>query len=173
MKHALSYKFIRMSEWLESMRKDVECTFGILKGRFSILKTGVKLHGFELTDQIWLTCCALHNMLLFVDGLDDGWENGKITYWEREGLQFAAANGMSFAEQRLNRDLSADADMLDESEINNDDINFIQLATVNGKRYINKLPLKVFRKLLAEHFNIRFRQKTLKWPRRIRHLPKL
>merc|ERR1712197_335341 len=57
MKNALSYKFIRMSEWLESMRKDVECTFGILKGRFSILKTGIKLHGFELTDQIWLTCC--------------------------------------------------------------------------------------------------------------------
>ena len=24
---------VRWSEWLESMRKDVECTFGILKGR--------------------------------------------------------------------------------------------------------------------------------------------
>ena len=24
---------IRFSEWVESMRKDVECTFGILKGR--------------------------------------------------------------------------------------------------------------------------------------------
>ena len=24
---------IRFSEWIESMRKDVECTFGILKGR--------------------------------------------------------------------------------------------------------------------------------------------
>jgi hypothetical protein len=32
---------IRWSEWLESMRKDVECTFGILKGRFHILKTGI------------------------------------------------------------------------------------------------------------------------------------
>ena len=31
---------IRFSSWLESMRKDVECTFGILKGRWRILKQG-------------------------------------------------------------------------------------------------------------------------------------
>ena len=36
-------KEIRFAEWLESMRKDVECTFGILKGRWRILKTGVRL----------------------------------------------------------------------------------------------------------------------------------
>jgi hypothetical protein len=34
---------IRWSEWIESMRKDVECTFGILKGRFRILKSGICL----------------------------------------------------------------------------------------------------------------------------------
>jgi hypothetical protein len=28
----------RWSKWLESMRKDVQCTFGILKGRWRILK---------------------------------------------------------------------------------------------------------------------------------------
>ena len=39
-KSASTYPMIRMSKWLESMRKDVECTFGILKGRWRILKTG-------------------------------------------------------------------------------------------------------------------------------------
>jgi hypothetical protein len=29
------------SQWLESMRKDVECIFGILKGRWRILKSGL------------------------------------------------------------------------------------------------------------------------------------
>jgi hypothetical protein len=29
---------IRWSKWVESMRKDVECTFGILKRRWRILK---------------------------------------------------------------------------------------------------------------------------------------
>ena len=65
---------IRWSEWLESMRKDVECTFGILKGRWRILKTGVRLHDTASVDKIWLTCCALHNMRLEVDGLDKEWD---------------------------------------------------------------------------------------------------
>jgi hypothetical protein len=55
------------------MRKDVECTFGIMKGRFRILKSGIRLKGQEAGDKIFLTCCALHNWLLHVDGLDKHW----------------------------------------------------------------------------------------------------
>ena len=77
---------IRWSEWLESMRKDVECAFGIMKGRFRILKSGIRLHSTESVDMIWLTCCALHNMLLEVDGLDEPWDGTKIpsSAWEGE-----------------------------------------------------------------------------------------
>jgi DDE superfamily endonuclease len=67
------------------MWKDVECTFGIMKGRFRILKTGIRLHRVEATDKIWMTCCALHNYLLDVDGLNEGWESGVPSYWERAG----------------------------------------------------------------------------------------
>ena len=67
---------VRFSAWLESMRKDVECTFGILKGRWRILKSGIRVHGIETADQIWLTCCALHNWLLTEDGLNKQWEDG-------------------------------------------------------------------------------------------------
>ena len=63
-KNPLTYRQLRWSKWLESMRKDVECVFGILKGRCRILKVGIRVHGIEATDNIWLTCCALHNMLL-------------------------------------------------------------------------------------------------------------
>jgi hypothetical protein len=59
----------RWSKWAESMRKDVECCFGILKGRFRILKTGIKLKSFEAVDDIWFTCCALQNYLLEVINL--------------------------------------------------------------------------------------------------------
>ena len=52
-------------------------------------------------------------MLLFADGLDDNWEKGKMTYLEKEGLQYIAPKGMSVAEQHLNRDLSGEPDMLD------------------------------------------------------------
>ena len=67
---------IRFSAWLESMRKDVECTFGILKGRWRILKTGIRLSGVDLADKIFLTCCALHNWLLETDGFTNNWNNG-------------------------------------------------------------------------------------------------
>ena len=60
---------IRLLAWLESMQKDVEWTFGILKGHWQILKTGVQLSGVDAADKIFLTCCALHNRLLETNGL--------------------------------------------------------------------------------------------------------
>ena len=77
------------------MRKDVECTFGILKGRWQILKTVVRLHGVEQVDKVWLTCCALHNWLLDIDGLDEEWKNGVSTnVWEGDmgQLDFEGVN---------------------------------------------------------------------------------
>ena len=62
-KNTIFYEETRWSEWLESMRKDVECTFGILKGRWRILKAGVRLHGVDSCDKIWklfvrfIICC--------------------------------------------------------------------------------------------------------------------
>ena len=60
-KHSCQRSEIRFSQWLESLRKDVECTFGILKGRWRVLKSGIRVHNTEAADNIWLTCCALHN----------------------------------------------------------------------------------------------------------------
>lgn len=173
MKHALSYKFIRKSKWLESMCKDVECTFGIMKGRFTILKTGIKLQNFELTDQVWLTCCALHNMLLFADALDEGWENGELSHWEREGMNYDEPTCLSFSETRLNRYLSQVRNYNDESKLNESDYNFIALSTFDGKRHLDELPLRVFKKMLANHFDIRFQQHSIKWPQRVRKDPRI
>ena len=61
----------------------MECTFGILKGRWRILKTGIRVHGVEKRDQVLKTCCALRNISLEVNGIDDktnwqgewGWHN--------------------------------------------------------------------------------------------------
>ena len=39
-------------KWLEYMRKDVECTFGIMKGRFSLLRYGTRLHSILLKNVI-------------------------------------------------------------------------------------------------------------------------
>ena len=36
-KNTMSVKDTRWSKWAESMRKDVECTFGILKGNYILI----------------------------------------------------------------------------------------------------------------------------------------
>jgi hypothetical protein len=76
---------IRWSKWLESMRKDVECTFGILKGKWCILKSGICLQGVDAVDNIWLTCYALHNWLLEIDGLNAEWSEVSMPGSDWEG----------------------------------------------------------------------------------------
>ena len=73
---------IRFSEWLESLRKDVECTFGILKGRWRVLKVGIRMHGILSCNRIWLTCVALHTIFLEADGLQEKWNEGFMSDWE-------------------------------------------------------------------------------------------
>lgn len=52
------------SQHLESVRKDVECTFGILKKRWRILDYGIHYRGIERCEKVFITCCILHNMLI-------------------------------------------------------------------------------------------------------------
>ena len=42
--HATEHDDVMFAEWLESMRKDIECMFGILKSRFRILKNAIQLY---------------------------------------------------------------------------------------------------------------------------------
>jgi len=42
----------RSYQWIESIRKDVECAFGIIKGFGRILKSGIRLHDVEAVDKI-------------------------------------------------------------------------------------------------------------------------
>ena len=60
----------RWSENVESVRKDVECIFGILKKRFLILKHPIRLAKEQQIERLFVTCCVLHNLLLEYDGLD-------------------------------------------------------------------------------------------------------
>jgi len=70
------------SKHIESLRKDVECTFGILKKRFIFLKNCIRLHHMEDIEHVFRCCCILHNILLNWDGYDD-WR-GKETEQETE-----------------------------------------------------------------------------------------
>jgi len=45
------------------MNDDIASAFAKMKGRFRILKTGVRLFRLKDIDKVWYTCCALHNFL--------------------------------------------------------------------------------------------------------------
>ena len=73
------------SEWAESVRKDVECFFGVLKARFWYLRNGIRCHDAETIQNAFKTAALFHNMLLLLvyDGREincnesgeDSWTN--------------------------------------------------------------------------------------------------
>ena len=46
------------------MRKDVECTFGILKKRWQVLNDGLAYRDINKCERVFNACCCLHNMML-------------------------------------------------------------------------------------------------------------
>ena len=70
-----SRSIIYWSEWLESLRKDVECLFGVLKSRFRILRNPVTFHTIDDIQNIMFCCCILHNLIVSADGIDTAWED--------------------------------------------------------------------------------------------------
>jgi hypothetical protein len=76
MHNRFAFPEVVFSEWLESVRKDVECAFGILKIRFRLLRNPVVYQDGETISNAFKTACMLHNMLLEYDGLNEiNWEN--------------------------------------------------------------------------------------------------
>ena len=55
------------SKRLESIRKDVERAFGVLKKRFRVLKVPTQFREASFVESIFIACCVLHNMLLHHD----------------------------------------------------------------------------------------------------------
>jgi hypothetical protein len=189
MKSSCSRPEIRFSHWLESIRKDVECTFGILKSRFRILKTGIRLHKQEAADKIFLTCCAIHNWLLDVDGLDKQWEDGVPSDWEgqlgchdltdtvqyipdplrrimsRNELAQYDLSGMGYYGNRTHHQL--------EPQEQNNNTERQQREVAAQQNHINRttkvvkdLSLAYFRSKLIKHFDIAFHRQEIQWPGR-------
>lgn len=66
------------SEMNESLRKDVECLFGQMKQEFGILKYGSRFQSLDLIDDIFQTCCAIHNQRKTLAGSDLMWSTVQL-----------------------------------------------------------------------------------------------
>ena len=85
-------KGIRFLEWLESMRKYLECTVSILKQRWRILKAGIRVHYIKTADAIFKTHYTLHNYLLDADWRDSPWESSVSCDYDDNSFQFFEGN---------------------------------------------------------------------------------
>jgi hypothetical protein len=163
------------------MRKNVECAFGILKGRWRILKTGIRVRSLDTADNIWYTCCALHNMLLTKDGLNERWDKGvafdkQSDYLGELGLhaQADAEEHVPIIFQRVIRGQQGDIRTYDASS----HLSFVS-EPIPGDAPLDALPppssapiavndisFRSFRNLLVEHFTDMFNKNALVWPSR-------
>ena len=74
-------KEVQFSKWLKSVRKDVECAFGILKKRFRCLKLPLFWKDMRVLEHVFVTCCMLHNMIIDINmasSLHGGWSNDEV-----------------------------------------------------------------------------------------------
>jgi hypothetical protein len=141
------------------------------------------MHNTKVADNGWLTCCALHNMLLNADGLSTGWQHGVPLYWQVEANGQFELSDMLRAIQRLIspsevRDfLTIDRggrrhaeDRVEVEEVvvdDNDDHNQFGNDRIIRVVSVTELTRREFRGMLVDNFNILYHQGRVSWPKRL------
>ena len=136
------------------------------------------MHGLLKCNRIWLTCVALHNMLLEVDGLAEKWDDGVQSDFQRDEQD---DSDLPFSIRRLESptgtkvyDFSGmgqgnDCISCSDNETGTkEDCETEENVTINddGSINVSDLSLKLFREKLVIHFNILFLQNKIQWPKR-------
>ena len=72
---------------VESVRKDVECVFGIMKKRWKILDHGIRFSDMQVVEKVFTVCCMLHNnMLSEMESRDSDVRVGRGNPLEGDGI---------------------------------------------------------------------------------------
>lgn len=168
------------SNHIESVRKDIECVFGILKRRFLILKHPVRLQGMDIISDLFVACGVLHNMLIDWDGNDD-WEE-RVEFQELEEAESdieddgevrrdaslrrgRAANPLErvgLTRHRLRQQGVVSATDDDNATVTNDDCdegenNGVAVSSTAKQAYLER------RQMLVKHYEIASKKGEVKW----------
>ena len=77
-------------------------------------------------------------------------------------------NTLPFAISRLNTDLNETCSKVEVDGMNLDDAPDFAKHTCENKIIVSKMPLSLFQQRLVNHFDIRFKQKSIVWPRHVK-----
>jgi hypothetical protein len=161
-KDAITRNEVLWSEWLESIRKDVECFFGVLKARFRFLKNAIE-YSMDTIDAAFKTACILHNMLLAYDGFD-GSECSREDYWNALDPDLNDFDAMQNEEIIPNQDFLQDAPATFGNVIDMFNLRRYRSVLNIGIR-INDLSPSSFKIFLQHHFVHQYRISDLWWPK--------
>lgn len=146
-KQSTNTAHIHWRKRLESVRKDTECTFGSMKKRFTILKTHLRYWTSDKIDNVFWTCCIIHNMLLKFDGWQD--RANDPMFWR-------SANDIS-------ADLSPPNFSQDDDMVGNDPRCMMGYNPPDDMIADVEPGFKEKRLALIEHFECQLRNKELEW----------
>lgn len=163
---------IYWSEFLESVRKDVECTFGILKMRWFILRKGFQFQSAKVFDNTFKTCCILHNMILKWTGQDlSSWEN---VCWADLDVFGIDLDDDEFEVENNTPGNNVFTDNYVDLIVTEEDMNNAAHATLAQEAEPDETVIRlnefhVKRKLLVDHFTQQFRKGDVHWTRGLRY----
>lgn len=151
--------YLKWSKRIESLRKDVECFFGALKMRFYLLNGNIRVQNEELVDNIFLTCCALHNQLLLLDKMDD-WHLGIPPLY-----QIPIGTTTEIPIEDDDDEETNDARFGAEQIHDQDEVNYI--ALMQSELEVEDFPSHyTLRDQLVTHFSYLYDRNEIYWPTR-------
>ena len=109
-------------------------------------------------------------MLLDIDGLDKNWEEGIPSDWEviNKNCKKRKIFNMEtpFAITKLNRKFESIAYSSEVDKNKNIYPDDFEIYSKDGYRVVSDMPLDLFQNRLIEHFDIRFKDNDIVWPKR-------
>lgn len=133
------------SEWMESVRKDIECTFGILKKRFRFFDNKIEYHSFTVIEDAFKSACIFHNLLRRWDSPVDS-----NVPWELIDPDSDEEEDVLFPDQQI-------------AEVRNLDSNFLSSFAAVGDTIIISTHEQLT-DLLVSNFYHNYRLGLVKWP---------
>ena len=162
LKHTVEEDKARWSEFAESVRKDVECSFGILKKRFQLLKSAINWHEKTDIDNAVFSCVILHNMLHEFDGYDKRWEAEiENTHFDKEEQLC-----LNKIRRRVVRAVENTADFSDVGHLQQH-MNNIGLASNLDNEVVieSSTEFEILRNKLIKHLDMQYLNDKLRWVR--------
>jgi len=131
-----------------------------------ILKTGIRLEGVAVANMVWKTCCALHNMLLEIDGLDEPWD-GVLGEHDDHNSDRCVPRGVArnFDSSGIGPGEDIHRGNIDIDTSNDAELNFHEADLNDGEvRTVRHLSQHYFRRKLVDHWAIKVEKKSVLWP---------